>query len=192
MDRSARVLKRCPPTLILALALVSSSARADGGAPLLLFINVPVFVIGFVWIILAEFVVYRRLIPTLAAKDALYDVAIVNLASTLAIGIGIPICLALVGLLGGLLPGTFGGILAAAGTWLGNYSQARWAFLFTALWVPVSFVATVYFEAWCFKQRWKRRPFMRTDANQVSWKLNAVSYTGLVVIGVLMWLVFRS
>src|SRR5215469_18069661 len=38
-----RILKRCTRTLALALGLVASSAHADGGAPLLLFIDLPVF-----------------------------------------------------------------------------------------------------------------------------------------------------
>ena len=102
LDRQTKLLKRYSPALILAVALAAGSARADGGAPLLLFINIPVFVVGFVWIILSEFILYRRLIPALAAKDAFYDVSIANAASTVAIGIGFPFCLALLGLLGGL------------------------------------------------------------------------------------------
>ncbi len=150
--------------------------------------NGSVFVIGQIWIIGVEFLIYRRMVST-SKQDAFWDVFSVNLLSTVAIAFGLPILIATIGLAGSFYPGHLGEIIPALGTWV--YEKSRYSKLavYMALfWFVLLFILTVFFEALIFRRRWKKRSFYPniTPLN-LCWYTNALSHLGLFIAVLVIW-----
>ncbi|BBO91763.1 hypothetical protein [Desulfosarcina ovata] len=168
--------------------LLSPTYVWAGGGPLLLLFNSSVFIIGQLWIVGVEFLIYRRFI-NVSKKEAFVDVFKANILSTIAIAFGLPLIVVIAGLFGSFLPGKIGGILSAIGTWVyenGQYNKL--AVYMSFFWFVLLFVVTVYFEAWIYKRRWSRRGFVYSVyPTTLCWYANAVSHTGLFVAILAIW-----
>jgi hypothetical protein len=164
-------------------------ALASGGGPLILLFNLSVFVIGIVWIIAIESLIYWRLLSK-KVKEVIWDVLIINIYSTLFIALGIPLLVAgLSALLGYVFKNEFGEFAMALGTWI--YEKPTFGKLpvyMSFFWIIVLFVLTVYFEAYILRRRWAKRDFVsRVSPAKLSWLSNTLSYAGLLVAIFVIW-----
>ncbi|MFA6957894.1 MAG: hypothetical protein WC538_18665 [Thermoanaerobaculia bacterium] len=175
--------------LILLLALVTLSASADGGAPLLLVINLYVFSLGQVWIITSEFLYLRgKLLETSRAK-LLGWVTVTNLVSTAVGALIIPFIWAVLFLvLSGLgspnLP-TLAGVLAAIGTWIiGDRSPYVWlAFSASAVLFVLTYFVTVWLEHRTLVFLLNRAGLpCPAELRKTVAVMNLISYAGLILL----------
>ena len=174
--------------IIFIIIFIPSVVLASGGGPLLLLFNSTVFIIGQVWIIGIELVIYTRMVK-LSRKEAFKDILITNVLSTLLFAFIIPLIIAVIGLAGNFIPGSLGQIMAAIGTWVNEGSQyGRLALSISFFWFVLLYVATVFFEAKIIKRRWEKRSTL-SNSNPViiSWYMNSVSYAGLLVAILVIW-----
>lgn len=173
---------------VFVILLSPTYVWASGGGPLLLLFNSSVFVIGQIWIIGVEFIIYRRLVKV-SKQDIFGDVFSANIFSTLAVAFGLPLIIAFAGLACNFLPGNIGEVLSAIGTWVyENSKYNKLAVYMTLFWFALSFVVTVYFEAWIYRRRWRKRGF-DSDMNPTTlcWYTNTVSHIGLLVAVLIIW-----
>ena len=181
----------------LALAVVPSITRADGGGPLLLFAGPVVFFVGQVWIVLAEVVTLRFVAKEIAWKRAFGDVVVANVKSFLLVGLVLPVCVSAAGWLVGVVLGlglhsagfeTLSGVMSTWAMvltgWVFNSELVRKLFPYQFLiWFAVSYVLSVIVEARVFKQRWSARgEGSQATPLRASWTVNAVSYLGLAAV----------
>ncbi len=168
---------------VLLLLLFPTAALANAGAPLLLVVNGLVFLYGMVLIVLAEWGLYVRL-AKLPAREAFWDALTANLVSTVVIGFGFPLLIAALGMWGESLPKPAGQILLAAGTWVfDRIRYPRLTFLFTAFWLCVTYVLTVYCEAWFLSRRWRARGVTPPISPlALNWRSNTITYLGLLAV----------
>ena len=173
---------------ILLLIFFPSTANASGGGPLLLIFNASVFIIGQVWIVFVEYLIYMRFI-SLPAKTALKDIVVINIFSTISIAFIVPAAIAAVGVAGSFLPADIGKISAAFGTWVCDGCEYnRLALIAAFSWFLVLFILTVYFEAWMLKKRWKKDELnQQVSILKLSWYANSVSYLGLLIGILVIW-----
>lgn len=174
--------------ITIAIVLTPSSVWASGGGPLLLLFNGSVFVIGQIWIIGVEFLIYRRMV-SISKQDAFWDIFSANLLSTVAIAFGLPILIAIIGLAGNLFHGHFGELMLAFGTWVyENSKYSKIAVYMAFFWFVLLFILTVFFETLIFKMRWKKRNFL-SNLNPLSlcWYTNALSHLGLLIAILIIW-----
>jgi hypothetical protein len=169
--------------LILFLILfLPSNAYANGGGPILLYINFIAFVLGQVWILSAETFMYCKM---LKIKPALAFVQVfkVNFVSTILVGLGLPLLLALITAFAMELPSPVGGVMSAFGTWI--YDSAPYIdyiWYITAAWFVVTLYLTVICERWYIKKLWVKTNFTSPiNINTFMWQVHFVSYTGLIL-----------
>ncbi len=174
--------------LIVFMILSPTFVYASGGGPLLLLFNSSVFILGQIWIMGVEYLIYRRLVMV-SKQEAFGDIFSANIFSTFAVAFGLPLIIAFAGLAGNFLPGNMGEVLPAIGTWMyENSKYNKLAVYMTLFWFALSFVVTVYFEAWIYRRRWRKRGF-DSDMNPTTlcWYTNTVSHIGLLVAVLIIW-----
>jgi len=174
--------------IVFVTLVFADFARASGGGPLLLLFNLSVFIVGQIWIISIEFLIYRRMIKT-SKEDAFWDVVTANIYSTIVVAFGIPVFIAALGIAGNFIPGELGAIWTAISTWI--YDKAKYGKLSvyaSLLWFFILFVLTVYFEAWIFIKRWRKREFSaEVKPIKLCWYSNAISHFGLFIAILIIW-----
>jgi hypothetical protein len=165
--------------LILA---IPSYAHANGGGPILLYINFAAFVIGQVWILSAETFMYCKMLKIKPAS-AFAQVFKVNLVSTILVGLGLPFLLALITAFAMELPSPVGGVMSALGTWI--YDSAPYIdyiWYITGAWFVVTLYLTVVCERWYIKKLWAKAGFNSSiNIDTFMWQVHFVSYTGLIL-----------
>jgi len=175
--------------LTLVLALVALPVSADGGAPLLLVINLYVFSFGQVWIIASEHLFLRGKLPETSGAKLLGWVTVTNLVSTAVGALIIPFIWAVLFLvLSGLgspnLP-TLAGVLAAIGTWIiGDRSPYVWlAFSASAVLFVVTYFVTVWLEHRILVLLLERAELPPpANLRKTVAVMNLISYVGLVLL----------
>jgi hypothetical protein len=176
--------------IICLIILLPAKAYANGGGPLLLILNAYIFVVGQVWIAGSETYVYKRN-ANLSLKESLKEVVLINLISTVVVGLGFPFILAVIGGIGSFLPEPIGPLFFLLGTWI--VDKVPYDINLLPYVMAVGFVATyfltVFFESWCLNKYWKRKKIETTiTAKKLSWYANSVSYGGLVAISGIYYL----
>jgi hypothetical protein len=172
----------------IIISLFPNFVWASGGGPLLLIFNSSIFIVGQIWIMGIEFIIYRRLV--MASRQEIFgDIFSANIFSTIAVAFGFPILVAAVGLIGNFLYGAIGEVLLALGTWVyKNSNYSRLAVQITLFWFAVSFVITLYFEAWILKKRWEKRNFAPgMKPTTLCWYTNTISHIGLLLAILVIW-----
>ena len=173
--------------MLLWLGLPAVS-YANGGGPLLLFISASAFIFGQIWILTSETYLYKKLVK-IDYVTAFKQVFIVNLVSTVVVGLGFPFLLAVITALGMELPKPYGGYMSALGTWA--YDRAPHAEVLPFLlvfWLLVTFFLTVLCERWVLLKIWKKANFESPiEVNKLMLQVHLVSYAGLVIIVLYMW-----
>lgn len=175
--------------LICAAVLIPRIAFADGGGPLLLIINGFVFSVGQIWILLSEFGYLCWRLPSIKRSRLAGWTLGINVISTSAGAILIPLTWAAVfGLLSFVGPWrdtSLGDALLAAGTWVadGNAQYAWLAMTVSALLVVVTYFVTVWIQ-YRFLLAWGRREIQipSREVLKLSYVMNGLSYAGLVVL----------
>ena len=173
---------------VFVLVFSPSCSWASGGGPLILIFNGSVFIVGQIWIVGVEFIIYRRLLVS-SKQHAFGDVLVVNLLSTIAIAFILASIIAAGGLVGSFLPGDTGALISALGSWVyDNAKYGRLAVYMSLFWFIFLSVVTVYFESWVYKRRWRKRGFApNVSSTTLSWCANAVSHIGLFVAVLVIW-----
>jgi len=175
-------------TLFAALCL-PTVCYANGGGPLLLFISFFAFIYGQVWILASETFVYIKLLK-LSLRTAFKQVFIVNLVSTIVVGLGLPFLLAVITGLGMELPEPYGGYFSIVGTWV--YESAPHIALLpytSAFWLLITLFLTVLCERWVLLRIWAKTNYTPpVPVNSLMWRAHLVSYSGLFVIILYFWL----
>ena len=170
--------------ILFIIILLPSTAYANGGGPLLLFLNAGIFIVGQVWIIGAETYVYMNK-AKLSRKESLFQVVGVNLISTIVVGLGFPFMLAVIGGIGSFLPEPVGPYFFLLGTWVVDKVPYDIELLPYVMGIGflVTYFLTVYFEAWCLETYWNRRKIETAiTAKNLSWYANTFSYIGLIIV----------
>ena len=179
-------------TVIALIFGLQSTALADGGAPLLLLVNLQLFLYGMILIIYEEWRIYKYMFDIKPGR-AFADVLIINIASTVVIGFCVPLLIAIVSGIGSELGGEMGDYILASGTWVigDNSPHPDIALIATGVWFIVTFFLTVYFELWVLKKMWKKREFNTANKfKKWSWTANIVSYGTLVSILGLVYILY--
>jgi hypothetical protein len=173
---------------IFFVILSPTFVYASGGGPLLLLFNSSVFIIGQIWIMGVEFIIYRKLV-IVSKEEAFGDVFSANIFSTLVVAFGFSLIITFAGLVGSLLPGNIGQVLSAIGTWAyENSKYNRLALCMSLFWFVLSIVMTVYFEAWIYRRRWSKRGFYTNVSPAIlAWYTNTISHIGLFVAILIVW-----
>lgn len=166
----------------LIIIFLPSYAQANGGGPILLYINFAAFVFGQVWILSAETYMYCKMLK-LKPSAAFGQVFKVNLVSTIFVGLGLPLLLALITAFTMNLPNPVGGIMSILGTWI--YDSAPYIdyiWYITGLWFVVTLYLTIICERWYIKKLWKKINFVsHINVSSFMWQVHAISYTGLIL-----------
>ena len=183
-----RVISKNKKFIILLLACFPVIAYANGGGPLLLFISGSAFIFGQVWILFIETFLFKKQ-SGLKAKIALKHVFLANLVSTIIVGLGFPLLLAIITAFGMELPHPYGGYVSALGTWI--YDSApyiKYLGYISLAWLFITFILTVFCEKAFYKWYWRKIGFNPSfSVNQFIWQAHAASYSGLLIIVLVMW-----
>ena len=173
---------------ILFLFLLPSVIYANGGGPLLLIISGFIFTIGQVWILSTETYFLNKVTNTSISHSFKY-VFLANLISTIVIGFGFPFLLALITGLGTMLPTPYGGYFSIVGTWAySNAPHVEYVEPITFIWLFITFILTVYCEKLFYKKHYKKIGFDENfNLNTFIWKIHLISYSGLLIILLLMF-----
>ncbi|OAN11662.1 hypothetical protein A3K86_22370 [Photobacterium jeanii] len=175
-------------TLILIM-LTPSSAYANGGSPVLLFISFSVFMVGQVWILLAESVFLSR-ISDLDLRKAFRFVFSANVVSTIIVGLGFPIFLIFIlVLLSAFVPGDYLNYIASSGIYTFDMPNNGMKSIFLSLfWFSITYLLTVCCERVFYRGYWYEIGFKpKFSLNKFVWRANLVSYSGLFLIFIFMW-----
>ena len=118
-------------------------------------------------------------------KESLFQVIGVNVISTIVVGLGFPLILAIIGGIGSFLPEPVGPYFFLLGTWV--VDKVPYDIKLLPYVMGIGFLATyfltVYFEAWCLEKYWNRKKIETAiTARNLSWYANTFSYTGLILI----------
>ena len=163
-------------------------AYANGGGPLLLYISGSVFIFGQIWILFIETLMFKQA-SGLNVKISFKHVLYANLVSTIIIGFGFPILLAVITAFAMGLPEPYGGYASALGTWI--YDRApniKYLGYISMAWLFVTFILTVFCEKAFYKWYWRKSGFSPTfSLNQFIWQTHAASCSGLLIIVLVMW-----
>ena len=174
--------------IVLLWACLPAVAYANGGGPLLLFISGSAFILGQVWILFIETLLLKK-VSGLNVKTTFKHVFFANLVSTILIGLGFPFLLAVITAFGMALPQPYGGYASALGTWI--YDSAphmNYLGYISLAWLFVTFVLTVFCEKAFYKWYWRKIDFTPSfPINKFIWQAHAASYSGLLIIVVVMW-----
>lgn len=176
-------------SIILVVVGIPTAVYADGGGPLLLFLNGYVFFIGQVWIVLSEFAVFQIVLKG-EEKENMIQVLKINILSTCVIGLGFPLLLAIIGLAGSFLPDPLGKNFLLLGTWVMDrvpYDVTLLPYVVSAG-LFVTFFLTVLFEARCLQAHWDAKQCQhQVKAITLSWMANTLSYCGLCGLAYFFW-----
>lgn len=147
-------------------------------------LNTGIFTIGQIWIIGAETYVYKCK-AELSAKESLFQVIGINLISTIVVGLGFPLVLAIIGGIGSFLPEPVGPYFFLIGTWV--FDKVPYKIELLPYVMSIGFIATYFltvrFEAWCLDKYWSRKKIKAAiTAKKLSWYANTYSYAGLIII----------
>ncbi len=174
--------------IFLLLAFIPSISYANGGGPLLLFVSGSAFLFGQVWILSVETAILKW-VSGLEVKTSFKYVFFANLLSTITVGLGFPLLIAVISAITMELPLPYGNYASIIGTWIYNdapYLEYIVYFLF--VWLLTTFILTIYCEKWFYRWYWKKTGFdAGFSLNKFVWGAHAVSYSGLVLIGLVMW-----
>jgi hypothetical protein len=174
--------------LLFALLIFPLASFANGGGPLLLFISGSAFLVGQIWILGSETFVYCKS-TDLDVWSAFQQVFVVNLASTIVVGIGLPFILAAITAAGMFLPEPLSDYASLLGTWA--YEGIPYPNLlapYTLVWLLITFWLTVLYERWHLSKIWAKSSYTPSIAISVlMFRAHIVSYTGLVLIILYMW-----
>lgn len=181
--------------LILA-CLLSSSAFADGGGPLILFVSPGLFVVTSVFIVLVE-MVFIKVMLGVDCADAFKKALVINVKSSFVVGGGV-ILLAISSSLIGMLAMNVAGVdneriknvIEGLGTWVYDNSTAiKYAKLGLLFWMMVSFFATVKYEEALLRKAC-REANRRHVIAKTAWMMNAATY--FLMMAVLAVLIYRA
>ncbi|CAH0535308.1 hypothetical protein VST7929_02919 [Vibrio stylophorae] len=174
--------------IALLVAGFPSIAYANGGGPLLLFISGSAFICGQVWILLVETVLLNRA-SGLGGGTAFKHVFWANLVSTIIVGFGFPLALAIITGFGMALPEPYADYSSAIGTWL--YDRApygKYLIYISMVWLFITFLLTIYCEKAFYNWYWRKVGFSPCfSIDKFIWQAHAVSYSGLLIMVLLMW-----
>lgn len=176
-------------TILFSLfALLPTVAYANGGGPLLLFISGSAFIFGQLWILIVETAILKKA-SGLGLKVSLKHVFFANIVSTIVVGFGFPLMLAILSGIAMELPEPYGGYASAIGTWI--YDSApyiKYLGYISLFWLLITFVLTMYCERWFYKWYWNKIGFAANfDLNKFILQAHAASYSGLLLIVLVMW-----
>jgi hypothetical protein len=177
--------------ILTSFLLIPEIALADGGGPLLLIINGMAFHYGGILIIATEWFIYFQW-AKIPKYEAFWDALLVNLISTLLVGFGVPLLIALISVgVGAILPNTINSYALALGTWVWEglpFPKVMWAS--TIFWWIITFILTVIVERKTLERRWISRNYKPViSARNLSWRSNGLTYFGLliVIVGSIIW-----
>lgn len=175
--------------LILIICLgYPAVSFANGGGPLLLFISGSAFIFGQVWILVSETYFYTKLVK-LEVVPAFKQVFVVNLVSTIVVGLGFPFLLAVLTAFGMVLPEPYNDYMSILGTWI--YDKAPYIDILphiTIFWLLITFILTILCERWVLLRLWGKAEFKSPiHVNSLMWRVHLVSYAGLIAIILYMW-----
>lgn len=174
--------------ITILLVFFPALAYANGGGPLLLFISGSAFIFGQVWILFIETLLLKNASGQ-NAKTSFKHVFFANLVSTIIVGIGFPILLAVITAFAMKLPHPYGGYASALGTWIyDNAPYIKYLGYISLAWLFVTFILTVFCEKAFYKWYWRKVDFTpQFSVNKFIWQAHAASYSGLLMIVLVMW-----
>jgi hypothetical protein len=164
----------------------------DAGGPLLLIINLYLFILGQVWIIISEYIyltefVFKNKLSNLKIFLLTFEM---NLTSTIIGAFLFPLFLALIGYIGlkEFDNTTFGNILSGIGTWIiGDHTPyPTLVFISTLIGFIITLILTVFIENKIFFKY--QLQYLNETKKQILIKtiiMNSISYSGLIIIYVL-------
>ncbi|CUA83181.1 hypothetical protein Ga0061064_0467 [Pseudidiomarina woesei] len=183
-----RVISKNKKFIALLLACFPAIAYANGGGPLLLFISGSAFIFGQVWILFIETMLLKKA-SGLSTTTTFKHVFLANLMSTLIVGLGFPFLLAVITAFAMELPQPYGGYASALGTWI--YDSAphiKYLGYISLAWLLVTFLLTVFCEKAFYNWYWRKVGFNPSfSINKFIWQAHAASYSGLLIIVLVMW-----
>ncbi len=167
--------------LYLVLALTPSLLQANTGAPILLSISFPVFILGFGLIVAIEGIYIWKL-ERFPLPRALADSFWVNLYTTFLGGIALPIVVSVIGYTCYMWPTprlqyffSYFGTMAYRG-----HETPFPSYAFALAWLGATFLITVYLEAHLLAKRWTRRnEHPPVPSLTLSWRAHTISYSVL-------------
>ncbi|MDY7001694.1 MAG: hypothetical protein SVS15_07935, partial [Thermodesulfobacteriota bacterium] len=155
---------------------------------LLLIVNWLAFLYGFLFIVVIESAIYSRLCGASLTRSLL-NMTLVNLVSTCLIGLGVPFLIGFLSMRIGSASGGSAELIWALGTWF--YGPSRYSGVMiwaTVFWFVITYVATIYFEAWQIAWQWKRRSFKSpVSARKLSWIANSSTYLLIALFTLVTW-----
>ncbi|ROR97871.1 hypothetical protein EDC56_3538 [Sinobacterium caligoides] len=174
--------------LTVLFLIMPSIAYANGGGPLLLFISGSAFVLGQLWILFVE-TTLLKVVSEISLKSAFTQVFLANLISTVVVGLGFPLLLAVVTAFGMLLPEPYGDYSSAIGTWIYEGAPAfDYLGYISLLWLLVTFILTVFCERAFYSWYWRKSGYTPSfSLNKFIIQAHAASYVGLLVVVIVMW-----
>ncbi len=174
--------------ITISLALFPAMAYANGGGSLLLLISAGAFVYGQIWILLVETLFLKRASGQ-SASVSFKQVFLANLCSTIVVGFGLPLCLALITLGAMELPAPYGGYASLLGTWF--YEGAphlEYLGYVSIVWLFITLLLTVLCEKAFYQRHWRKVGFVpEFSVDRFIWQAHAVSYSGLLIVVLVMW-----
>lgn len=174
--------------LLIFLLVFPLASYANGGGPLLLCISGSVFLYGQVWILASETFIYCKC-TDLDPVTAFKQVFLVNLGSTIVVGLGFSFILAIVTALAMSLPEPFKDYASLMGTWA--YEGAPHTNLLgplSLIWLTVTFILTIIYERWHLSKLWLKANYQGPiTISGLMVRAHVVSYTGLLLMSIYMW-----
>jgi hypothetical protein len=169
----------------IAIFCTPSPAYADGGGPLLLLFNLPLFTVGQLWIVGVEWLLLRTRI-TVPGSTLLWWVVAANLLSAAICAFGLPILWAALTAFASVVAGDseLGRVLTALGTWfVGDRSPyPRLAVIAAGVGFVVTFLPTVWIELRFLRRMLEKRDQQVPGLTRCVVVANLASYAGLVVM----------
>jgi len=155
---------------------------------LLLIFTISAYPLAMLGMVPAEWFVVRKLQPAFSLKASFSDVFSTNGVALAVLGIGLPLVVSGLGLVGLFLPGDVGDTVLALGTWVGEgFAKNRLALHSALAWLVVGFFVNGYVKAFWFARRWRDRVGGSGDAKRVAWVGNVVSYPVFLFCVLLIW-----
>ena len=172
----------------IAILCLPSPAYADGGAPLLLLINLPLFTIGQIWIVGIEWYLLRNQIKV-AKQTLLCWVVAANAMSALICAFGLPALWAALTLLVSAVAGDseLGTTLLALGTWftVDTIPRKSIALIAAGLGFVTTYFPTVWIELTLLRRLLVKHDQQVSNLTRSVVTANLASYAGLMVLAAL-------
>jgi len=171
--------------LLIALMLLSPALlQANTGAPILIGLSFPIFILGFAAIVLIE-ALYIWKLAKIGLWRSLSDSFTVNFTTSLIGGIALPIIVSIIGFTCYMWPTpTLRQFFSYFGTmgYRGNEAPLP-SIAFALGWLAITFLITIYLEAKFLDRLWKGRnlepPIKSTS---LSWRSHTISYSVLLAL----------